>query len=257
MRSSADGAVAEVFDDANAELLGSSDTEHWWFRSKAAYVVTAQRRTRRPELLGGWLVDLGAGSAGVTSMLGWDPERLIVLEGNQALVGQARARHGFDAVRGEVDRVPLAAGTVGVVCLLDVLEHLADPQLALREAARLLGPSGQLVVNVPAHPWLWSQADEFLGHVRRYTRAALRQELLAAGFEPRLLTHVFSWLVPPVWLARRVATSRGPELGLDRASPSIDRLAMALTLLERLLIGRVVIPFGTSILCVAERGAKP
>ena len=245
-------ATGEVFDAVNAELLRQSDTEHWWFRSKAALVATAQRRVPRGSTAG-WLADLGAGSGGVTSMLGWDPNRLLVVEGNKALVDQARNRHGLNAVRGEVDHLPVAAGTVDVVCLLDVLEHLVDPQTTLREAARVLGPGGQLVVNVPAHPSLWSPADEFLGHVRRYTRPALRREVEAAGFQPCILTHVFSWLVPPVWLTRRVTRSPSPELGLERTSPTIDRLAMALTLVERSLIGRVTIPFGTSILCVARR----
>jgi hypothetical protein len=107
------------------------------------------------------------------------------------------------------------------------------------------------VVNVPAHGWLWSQADVELGHVRRYTRAMLRRELRAAGFEPLILTHVFSWLVPPVWLTRRVVRPGTAELGLDRTSVLIDRAAMALTWLERGLIGRVSMPLGTSVLCVA------
>ena len=109
------------------------------------------------------------------------------------------------------------------------------------------------MVNVPAHPWLWSSADEFLGHVRRYTRRGLRTEIEATGFRTRLVTHVFSWLVPPVWATRRLRRDTGPELGLDRTSLLIDSAAAALTLLERTLVGRWSLPLGTSILCVAEK----
>jgi SAM-dependent methyltransferase len=199
------------------------------------------------------LVDVGAGYGGVTSMLGWDPARVVVVEGNKQLVGQAHRAYGLTGVRATVECLPLAPGDVDVVCFLDVLEHLAEPRVALQEAWRVLAPGGRLVVNVPAHPWLWSSADEFLGHVRRYTRRGLRTEIEAAGFRTRLVTHVFSWLVPPVWATRRLRRDTGPELGLDRTSLLIDSAAAALTLLERTLVGRWSLPLGTSILCVAEK----
>jgi SAM-dependent methyltransferase len=227
-----------------------SDSEHWWFRSKAALAATAMRRAGRA-LTTGWLVDSGGGAGGVTAMLGWDPNRLAIVEGNEMLVGRAVARHGLAGIRGDVDELPLADHSVDVVCYLDVLEHLGQPDRALREAARVLVPGGRVVVNVPAHEWLWSEADEVLGHVRRYTRPALREQLAEAGFRPLVLTHVFSWLVAPVLVKRRI-TGEGPELGLDQSSVLIDRAAMVLTWLERAALGRVTLPFGTSILCVAE-----
>ncbi|HSO95255.1 MAG TPA: glycosyltransferase [Acidimicrobiia bacterium] len=248
-------AAGEVFDQANADMLREADSEHWWFRSKAALVATAIRRVARPAARSGWLADVGAGSGGVTARLGWDPGRLMVIEGNEVLVHEAHRRHGLHGLRAHVDEVPLGDDSVDVVCLLDVLEHLADPVAALREATRVLRPEGRVVINVPAHEWLWSDADEFLGHVRRYTRRALHSELVVAGLEPRLVTHVFSWLVPPVWVKRRASKSAGPELGLDQTSPLIDRVAMVLTLVERQLVGRVTVPVGTSILAVARKPA--
>jgi dolichyl-phosphate beta-glucosyltransferase len=245
------GAAGDVFDQANAELLMDADRDHWWFRSKAALVSSALRVTRSDAPNGGWLVDVGAGSGGVTALIGWNPERVLVIEGHEALLRQAQRVHGLEGVRAGIDALPLADGSADVVCLLDVIEHAADPLPALREAARVLAPSGRLVVNVPAHSWLWSAADEFLGHARRYTKATLRRDLEAAGFRPVVLTHVFSWLVLPVWLKRRMTSSNQPELGLDQTSPVLDRVAMVLTRLERAMVGRISLPLGTSVLCVA------
>jgi SAM-dependent methyltransferase len=244
----------EVFDEANAELLVGADRQHWWFRSKAAFVATALRRAEvGRDASAGWLLDVGAGTGGVTAMLGWRDDRVAVAEGSRTLVSHAHREHGLGAVQALVHRLPVADGSVDVVCLLDVIEHLTDPVAALEEAARALSPGGHVVVNVPAHQWLWSAADESLGHVRRYDRRLLRAQLTAAGLEPVFDTHVFSWLVAPVWPTRRLSRGDGAELGLDRTSLLVDRAAMVLTALERELIGRVRLPLGTSLLCVARR----
>ena len=55
-----------------------------------------------------------------------------------------------------------------------------------------------------------------------------------------------------MWLTRKVVSGDSAELGLDQQSGLIDRAAMVLTLAERQLLGRIPLPFGTSVLCVAE-----
>jgi dolichyl-phosphate beta-glucosyltransferase len=243
-----------VFDDWNAAALAEADAAHWWFRSKAALVAWTLPRW---QLEPGRLVDLGAGAGGVTAMLGWPHDHTLLVEGNGALAHQALHRHGLTVVRSDLSAIPLATGSASVVCLLDVLEHLPHPGDALAEARRLLGAGGRLIVTVPGHTRLWSAADEALGHVRRYSRGALRSELERGGFDVVFLSHVFSWLVVPVWVRRRLPGAETP-LGLDIASPAIDAAALFLTRLERAVVTRVSLPVGTSVLCVAtSRGPAP
>lgn len=246
-----------VFDDRQAASLAESDTRHWWFRSKGAFVSAAIRHHVPQRHRGGFLADVGAGAGGVSALLGWSPRRLVAIDGSEGLVHSAVERHRLLATVGLGDRLPLREGSVSIVTLLDVIEHLPEQDHVLREVSRVLRPDGYLVVTVPAHRWLWSDADELLGHVRRYTRSLLRAHLAEAGFRPVHLSHVFGWLVGPVWLRRRLSTTGEAQLGLDVQAPLLDRLAMVLTQLESALTRMLSSPFGTSIICVAVKAGDP
>ena len=241
-------AGSGVFDGVNAAHLSQADTSHWWFRGKAQVVSDLLRRWAPPN---GWVVDAGAGSGGVTSMLDIASRRRLALEGSAALIGVA-AQRGLTAGRSDVMRLPLRSASAAAVCLLDVIEHLPHPVDALAEARRVVGAAGVVIVTVPAHNWLWSEADQVLGHQRRYRRSALRGDLAAAGLKALWISHVFSWCVPPVWAARKLKPSSGAELGIDRTSRTVDQLARALNSTERRLLSRATLPFGTSIAAVAS-----
>jgi dolichyl-phosphate beta-glucosyltransferase len=243
--------ASSVFDDRQAGTLVEADTTHWWFRSKGALVAGALRRTTVDKE--GLLVDIGAGAGGVTAILGWRPDRLLTIDGSHHLIQVGQRRHAHLGVVGLGEQLPMLPGTAAVVTVLDVIEHLEDPVTTLVEVRRALADDGVLVVTVPAHEALWSGADELLGHVRRYNRTTLRSHLEASGFRIESMSHVFSWLLLPVWLQRRLVTDRHRQLGLDRRSPLIDGIALVLTGLERALTRFVSLPAGTSILCVARK----
>ena len=79
---------------------------------------------------------------------------------------------------------PLAPNgkTFQTILLINVLEHIQDPQVALRGLLSKLAPNGKLLVLVPAYRWLYCQLDRQLGHHRRFNRKSLTQELDEAGY---------------------------------------------------------------------------
>jgi glycosyltransferase involved in cell wall biosynthesis len=85
---------------------------------------------------------------------------------------------GFEAHAGKFDTI---------VCL-NVLEHVPDPMIALRNLFTALEPGGRAVIYVPQGPGLYSSLDEVLGHRCRYTPEMLRGELESAGFRVQSLS---------------------------------------------------------------------
>jgi len=246
---------AGIFDQDQADTLLDNDSDHWWFRAKARIVADLLRQHLPPVRKGDVLVDLGAGAGGVTAGLGWPPELAVAVEGSRLLAHRAHSHHRLQAVAASGEHVPLADGRAAAVTLLDVIEHLERPGRTLAEAHRVLRPDGVLIVTVPAHAWLWSGADDLLGHVKRYTRPMARREVTAAGFDVRFCSHVFSWLVPPMWALRRLSSDQGTQLGLGASSPFIDKASSVLTGAEQRVCRQVSLPIGSSIALVAVKAS--
>lgn len=68
------------------------------------------------------------------------------------------------------------------ICLFDVLEHLENEIETLDLCFKLLAENGKLLITVPAYQWLWSAHDEYLHHVRRYSKAQLIKLIENSGF---------------------------------------------------------------------------
>jgi SAM-dependent methyltransferase len=80
-------------------------------------------------------------------------------------------------VYGDAAALPFADASFDTVMLLDVLEHVAEPEAALREAARVLAPSGQLLLTIPfAYP-----LHDLPHDYQRFTGPGLTRRLRAAG----------------------------------------------------------------------------
>ncbi len=96
-------------------------------------------------------------------------------------VGKLRAR-GAHALRGSISALPFPDRTFGLVCALDIVEHVDDEDGALGELARVAAPGAALLVSVPLHPSHWTAFDDFVGHRRRYEPGRLVAKLAEHGF---------------------------------------------------------------------------
>jgi len=141
------------------ELIALEDT-YWWHVSKRRLVLGL---LERGFARGCRLVEGGVGSS--RDLLEF-AQRGYVARGYDAMpesVANGRAR-GLDVVEHDLEQLwPVEDGSVDVVVLLDVLEHMADPVRVLNNVHRTLRPGGGVVFTVPAYPFLNGEWDRALG----------------------------------------------------------------------------------------------
>ena len=84
-----------------------------------------------------------------------------------------------------------------VICL-NVLEHIQDDLLGLRNIYSALEPGGRAIVLVPHGQEVYGTLDEALGHYRRYSQEELNSRMVAAGFIVERILE-FNRITRPAW----------------------------------------------------------
>jgi hypothetical protein len=135
-----------------------------------------------------------------------------------------------------------------------VLEHIEDDRAVLHQFRAACRPGGGILLTVPQHPWLWSPADAYARHHRRYRREDLLAKLRECGFEVLGCTSFHTLNLPLFFLRSRVlrATGRDPQTSIPIAP--VNWLLEQSMELDRMLIRvGVQLPFGVSLMVAARR----
>jgi SAM-dependent methyltransferase len=203
----------------------------------------------RPHL-GSRVLEAGSGMGNLTAQL-LDRESLVVADIDERHLRSIEKRFGhlenIEALQGDLQDPSFYEGLPGefdsVLCV-NVLEHLDDPGVAVSEFYKTTRSGGKVLILVPAHEWLFSDADTALGHRTRYTEAGLRRLLDDAGFVVEDL-YQFNRLGVLGWYTNKV-------FGRTDIAPWQARLFSFLLPLARLIEGLRFLP-GLSLIAIGKR----
>lgn len=189
------------FEPQYFEVLAKLEARHFWFRARNRLVLWAIGR-HFPGFRS--FIEIGCGTGYVLAAIA---ER----HPQARLVGSEVFTSGLLFARGRVPRAQLMQmdardipfeDEFDLVGAFDVLEHIAEDDRVLGQVHKALLPGGGLLLTVPQHPALWSAADTYACHVRRYTARALHEKIRAAGFEILRSTSFVTLLLPALLLSR-------------------------------------------------------
>jgi len=227
------------------------ETDHWWYRARRKIILAQfdHRFGKRKDLR---ILDIGCGAGTLLSDLCVFGQA-TGLDASAEAAQVARKRSScFVHVGAIPDSLPAGLGEFDVVNLFDVIEHLDDDVKALRCARELLVADGTLFVTVPALPALYGIHDEINEHRRRYTRAMLTSALNRAGFG-RIRVSYFNLLLSPLLIPAIVWRNLRRQGHHFTASTPLSPVLEFTFALERHLLRFVRLPFGLSLLAVAEK----
>jgi SAM-dependent methyltransferase len=182
---------------ADQVLAERRERSRTFFRTEAGRWDLLRRElfgdgTREAALLGlldpRWAVgDLGCGTGALAATLAPWVRRVVAVDREPEMLEEAARRvEGTENVelrQGDLESLPCRDAELDLVFALLVLHLLPDPQAALAEAARVLRPGGQLVIqDMRSHGR--DEYREEMGHLwSGFSRDTMEGWLHGAGFE--------------------------------------------------------------------------
>jgi SAM-dependent methyltransferase len=89
-------------------------------------------------------------------------------------------------------------GQMDTVVWLNVVEHVLDDELVLRNISSSLKTDGRAIIHVPQDQSVDGTLDKVLGHYRRYSEEDLRAKMERAGLRVERVLH-FNRVTKPAW----------------------------------------------------------
>lgn len=204
------------------------------------------------------IADIGCGTGGNLSTL-QKHGNVLGLDISQQALDYCKSK-GFTNVHlmpSDTPNTGLGDNCVNLITMFDVLEHISDDSSALREYYRILKPGGMLFLTVPAFKFLWSELDDHVHHIRRYTKPKLENLLTEAGFELVKSSYLFFLTFPLVFLYRVVGKFQEkklhPQFSYVELPKIVNDVLITFSKIEAFLLKFFNLPIGSSVICLARK----
>lgn len=220
---------------------------HWWFIARNKIILRMLKKYRLDESN---ILEIGCGKGIVVDYLR--------SENIQCKGVELAPISPIDSVRAYIstgtDAVDLPANErnkVDTILLLDVIEHIQEPETFLRQLEEAFPNANWLVVTVPARQEIWSNYDEYYGHHRRYAIPMLKELISSLSWRLGTAHYFFHGIYLPARLMSLLRIRRATKLTAPSAGTKIiHRLIARLMILEYCCLPRTVL--GTSIISLIE-----
>jgi SAM-dependent methyltransferase len=137
--------------------------------------------------------------------------------------------------------------TIGLI--LDVLEHIQQPEILINSITKNLRKISYLLVTVPARQELWSNYDDHFGHYKRYTTKELTELFRKNGYEVVEVKYFFHLLYFPLLILSKIGHMRKVKQK-SQNNKLLHSIVASFFYLEEILIWKKL--FGTSIILCAK-----
>jgi len=221
--------------------------KHWWFQARKKIIdqiISSINLKKRNNIL-----DFGAGSGVNLDML--SKYGLVdIHEKNKyarAIIKKEKK------IKNLYSTLKIKKKSYDLILLADVIEHVKQPKVLLKDLKKFLKKDGYILITVPAYQFLFSKKDKVLGHYRRYNKELLKTEL--SGFKVENISYFNTFLsIPIIIMTMLNKFLKRDYIKQVETTPNfiLNKLCYIIFASEKYFIKYFNLPFGISIYVLAK-----
>lgn len=228
------------------------ENSHWWFQARrkmfSKYLENCPRNTS--------ILDIGSSSGtnlrmlqdlGFTNYTGFDLSELSKKFCEEKGLG--------NVILGNICNSDLQDNSYDIILATDVIEHIDDDDLALKEIYRILKPQGKIIVTVPCFMVMWSDHDVTSMHKRRYVLKKIKSKVENSGIKIEESYYFNFFLFLPIVCFRKIIKLLGIKLRSENSvnNKFLNTIFRTIFNIDIFLAKRIPFPFGVSAFIFAQK----
>ena len=227
--------------------------KHWWFVARRE-VIKSFIKLQMNESSTSKVLEIGCGVGGNVDLLSQSGDYLGIDMHKPAIdyCSEKFPQFNFQCTRVEDIPQEFSSNKFDSIYILDVLEHIDDQRAILKSTQNYLTQNGKILLTVPAFEFLWSPHDDFVHHVRRYTKSGLKKTLEEAGYKVERISYFNSILFPLALIQRLGMRLMKKKLSTHLSTPPVvvNWVFRVVFAQEALILNHTNLPIGLSIIVV-------
>ena len=229
------------------------EKNHWWHKARIEILkdILNSKLDKRNKIK---ILNVGS-CTGETSLILNKFGTVDSLEYDYETYKYLKTNNKINPIHGDVTRMSFKDNKYDLICCFDVLEHISNDNLALKEMNRCLKPKGILFLTVPSYKFLWSDHDVKMHHFRRYNIKEINEKIKINNYKVIKSSYFNTFLFFPILLVRFLKKIVNSESSPDYLIPNkiFNFLFYEIFLLEKKILKFSKFPFGVSLFSISEK----
>lgn len=235
------------------------EDRHWWYvgMRKIAFSIIKQPANRDNFC---YILDAGCGTGGTLGYLDGHVSYAVGIDISKKALELCKIKKIKNLCCADLGSIPFKDKSFDLITSFEVLcqKEVSNDETVLNEFYRISKKRGKLLIRLPAYNLLYSLHDIAVDTKRRYTKDYLKEKLLKCGFVIKRITYANTLLFPFELLWRiftRFFQNNNGTLNsdLNKTNRFLNKLFLYVLVLEKMILKRMDLPFGLSIICIAEK----